>query len=381
MVAGEVSGDLLGADLIAALKKKSPDVEVYGIGGSRMIAEGFRSLYDMERLSVMGFVEVLGRLKELLSIRKRLARQLINDPPDAFVGIDAPDFNAGLEKTLKKNGIPSLHYVSPTVWAWRAGRLKKLKMAIDHMLVMFPFEMEYYEKHNIRATFVGHPVANAIPEVIDKDDFRKQLGISHDGILVALLPGSRNSEMTRLADIFVQAAARILKRYPDAKFVIPFAKDGLKQRFDTALRNHNLEELPVYQFDGKSREVLAASDIALLASGTAALESAVIRTPMVVAYKMNSLTAWLIRKFAYVKLFSMPNNLAGYELVPEFMQSDATPENLSDAVCDLLNDSDRMHRIQAELAKIYHQLRCNSGDLAAEAVIDEVRCANNHQTA
>jgi len=379
MVAGEVSGDLLGADLIKALKLHHPDIEIYGIGGPRMIEQGFRSLYDMERLAVMGLVEVLGRLGELLKIRKTLRDQLISDPPDAFVGIDAPDFNTDLELKLKKAGIPTLHYVSPTVWAWRGYRIKKIRQAVDHMLVVFPFEMKFYEKQHMRATFVGHPAANETPEVIDKTGARKALALPIDKDVIALLPGSRGSELSRHAELFVDSVVRIHARYPDAVFALPFAKPQLRQAFLDAIGKREQQSLPIVYFDGRSREVLAAADVALLASGTAALEAALMRTPMVVTYRMNPLSAWLIKRFAHVKLFSMPNNLAGHELVPEFIQEKATADNLSSSVCRFLEDSARRQHVTRELSGIYTQLRCESGKLAAEAVLSEVRLSRDEK--
>lgn len=378
MVAGEISGDLLGADLIAALKKNYPDIEVYGIGGPRMIEQGFHSLFDMDRLSVMGLIEVLGRLRELLGIRRKLFNQLRADPPDVFLGIDAPDFNTDLELKLKAAGIRTMHYVSPTVWAWRSYRINKIRRAVDHMLVIFPFEMKYYEQNNIRATFVGHLATNDAPEQIDRIAVRRSLGLPEQGKLVAVLPGSRNSELSRHADLFALTLARVHKHFPGAVFAIPFVKPVFKQRFAAALKKYGHEGLPIHNFDGRSREVLLAADVALLASGTAALESAIMRTPMVVTYRMNALSMWLIRRFAHVKLYSMPNNLAGYELVPEYIQHEATAENLSDELCALLSNDERRLTISAELEKIYQQLRCNTGEIASKAIMEEVERARNH---
>ena len=380
MVAGEVSGDLLGADLIAALKKTSPDIEVYGIGGPRMIEQGFNSLFDMDRLSVLGLIEVLGRLRELLGIRRKLFNQLRAEPPDVFIGIDAPDFNTDLELKLKAAGIRTVHYVSPTIWAWRSYRINKIRRAVDHMLVIFPFEMKYYEQNKMRATFVGHPAANETPEHIDRLAARQTLGLPEQGRLLAVLPGSRNSELSRHADLFVQTLARVHQQLPNVVFAVPFVKPGFRQRFMTALKKFGLEDLPIHGFDGRSREVLSAADVALLASGTAALESAVTRTPMVVTYRMNALSMWLIRRFAHVKLYSMPNNLAGYELVPEYIQEQATAANLSSELCVLLTDDDRRAAITSELEKIYQQLRCNTGAVAAKAILEEIERARNRST-
>lgn len=377
MVAGEVSGDLLGADLIRALKQRCDNIEVYGIGGPEMIAQGFHSVFDMERLSVMGLVEVVGRLWELLGIRRKLFNQFRADPPDVFVGIDAPDFNTDLELKLKAVGIRTVHYVSPTIWAWRSSRINKIRRAVDHMLVIFPFEMKYYEQNNMRATFVGHPAANETPERIDRLAVRRSLGLPEQGQLLAVLPGSRNSELSRHADLFVQTLARVHEQFPDVMFAVPFVKPGFKQRFMSVLKKSGIENLPIHEFDGRSREVLSAADVALLASGTAALESAVTRTPMVVTYRMNALSMWLIRHFAHVKLYSMPNNLAGYELVPEYIQEQATADNLSSELCALLADDDRRAAISTELEKIYQQLRCNTGKIASKAILEEVERARS----
>lgn len=378
MVAGEVSGDLLGADLLDAFINKGIDAEFYGIGGPKMIARGFNSLFDMDRLSVMGLVEVIGRLWELIGIRRTLARTLLNNPPDVFIGIDAPDFNTELELRLKKAGIPTVHYVSPTIWAWRTYRINKIKRAVDHMLVIFPFEMDFYAQHQIRATFVGHPAANETPEKIDRKEKRKLLGLPEDKLVLAVLPGSRGSELSRLSDLYVKTMERINSNFPDVVFAIPFVKPEFRTRFYLSLDECGCNELPVYSFDGCSRDVLAAADLALLASGTAALESAVMRTPMVVTYRMNAISMWLIRKFAHVKLYSMPNNLAGYELVPEYIQDDATVDNLFNELSNLLCDNNRRETIARELDKIYHQLRSNSGTLAMNAVMEEIRHASNN---
>lgn len=371
MVAGEVSGDLLGADLIRAFRNSGINVEFYGIGGKNMIAEGFHSLFDMDRLSVMGLVEVIGRLRELLGIRKKLVNILVSDPPDIFIGIDAPDFNTDLELKLKTTGIKTIHYVSPTLWAWRTNRINKIKRAVDHMLVLFPFEIDLYRQHDIKATFIGHPAANDTPEVIDRKQMRKQLGLPLDEHVVAVLPGSRNSELSRLTDLYIETMCIIHQQQPDTVFAIPFVKPEFRKKFMHALKEKGQENLPIYGFEGMSREVLSAADLALLASGTAALESAVMRTPMVVTYKMNPVSMWIIRRFAHVKLYSMPNNLAGYELVPEYIQEDATPENLSTELISLLNDSDRRTRVSAELDKIYQQLRCDSGKVAMKVILEE----------
>lgn len=372
IVAGEVSGDVLGAGLIRALKARLGDVRFEGIAGPRMQAEGCESLYDMERLTVIGF-EGAGKYFSILGIRRRLAEHFIACPPDLFIGIDVPDFNLTLEQRLRAAGITTVHYVSPTVWAWRGYRIRKIHKAVDHMLTLFPFEARYYEAHRIPVTYVGHPLADEIPESYDPRAARAALGLAAEGKLVALLPGSRRSELRRHAALFVETAKWLHARRPGLRFVAPFANPATEHQFVQALRRHGAESLPVARVLHRSREALAACDVALLASGTATLEAALLRKPMVVTYRVSPLSAALVRLFAHVKLYSLPNNLAGRELVPELMQSEAVPEKLGAAVERYLANPERSAHVQAALGEMHAALRQNADVRAAEAVIRVLR--------
>lgn len=368
IVAGEVSGDLLGAGLIRALKARLGGVRFEGIAGPRMQAEGCESLYDMERLTVIGF-EGAGKYLSILGIRRRLAQHFIARPPDLFIGIDVPDFNLTLEQRLKSAGITTVHYVSPTVWAWRGYRIRKIQKAVDHMLTLFPFEARYYEARHIPVTYVGHPLADEIPEDYDPRAARAALGLPEDGELVALLPGSRRSELRRHAGLFVRTAQWLHARRPEARFVAPFASAATEHQFVHALRKHGAESLPIARVLNRSREALAACDVALLASGTATLEAALLRKPMVVTYRVSALSAALVRLFAHVKLYSLPNNLAGREVVPELMQSEAVPEKLGAAVEHYLANPERSASVQATLGEMHAALKRNADVRSAEAVI------------
>ena len=286
LVAGEASGDILGAALIREIRQHFPDARCYGIGGPLMQAEGFDSLYPMERLSVMGLVEVLERIRELLTIRKQLRLRLLADRPDVFVGIDAPDFNLALERSLKANGIATVHYVSPQVWAWREGRLKKIRHSVDHMLALLPFEADYYRDHGVPVTFVGHPLADQIALQPDQQAAQAQLGVTGSGPVIGLLPGSRKAEVGRLGELFLDTARLLRKDFPDARFLIPCANERRKKQLLPVLGNY--PDLDVTVFDGQAQAVMAASDAILIASGTAVLEAALHKKPLVVSYKMEN---------------------------------------------------------------------------------------------
>lgn len=367
MVAGEASGDILGAGLIKALKKKHPDAIFEGIGGPLMIAEGFQSRHPMERLSVMGLVEVLGRIFELLNIRKDLYQHYINNPPDAFIGIDAPDFNLALEKKLRDENIKTAHYVSPSVWAWRQKRIFKIAKSIDLMLCLFPFEAKFYKEHNVPVRFVGHTLADEIPLVTPQTDARKLLGYQSDAQIVALLPGSRGGEVSKLAPLFLETAALCLKKNPTLQFIIPAANEERKQQLEEILIEH--KSLPVKLVLGNSRQVMSASDAILIASGTATLEAMLIKRPMVVSYKVNSLTAMIAKRLLTQPFVSLPNLLAGKELVPEILQDDATAENLCEAVMQRLGNSDAMDQLQATYTDIHKNLQRDADEQSAEALL------------
>lgn len=367
MVAGEASGDILGAGLIKALKKKHPDAIFEGIGGPLMIAEGFQSRHPMERLSVMGLVEVLGRIFELLNIRKDLYQHYINNPPDAFIGIDAPDFNLALEKKLRDENIKTAHYVSPSVWAWRQKRIFKIAKSIDLMLCLFPFEAKFYKEHNVPVRFVGHTLADEIPLVTPQTDARKLLGYESDAQIVALLPGSRGGEVSKLAPLFLETAALCLKKNPALQFIIPAANEERKQQLEEILIEY--KSLPVKLVLGNSRQVMSASDAILIASGTATLEAMLIKRPMVVSYKVNSLTAMIAKRLLTQPFVSLPNLLAGKELVPEILQDDATAENLCEAVMQRLGNSDAMDQLQATYTDIHKNLQRDADEQSAEALL------------
>ncbi len=371
IVAGEASGDFLGADLMEAIKRRMPGVRFEGIAGPRMVAAGCRALYPSDKLAVMGLVEVLAHLREILGIRRHLLQHFLRDPPDVVIGIDAPDFNLPLETKLRAAGVRTVHYVSPTVWAWRQRRVRGIARAVDLMLTVFPFEADFYREHGVPVRFVGHPLADAIPLEADREAARKRLGIAAQAKVVALLPGSRRGEVQRLAGVFLEAALRCQRVNPDLLFVAPMAGAGVRVLFERALAEV-ASELPVTLVDGQSQEVLAAADVALLASGTAALEALLLRRPMVVAYRLAPLTHWLLIRLRMLKIarYSLPNLLAGREVVPEFVQDDADPDNLAAALMGLLEDPQRSEQLQELFGDIHGSLRCNASTQAAAAVVE-----------
>lgn len=370
IVAGETSGDLLGADLIIAIRRRYPNAIFEGIGGPRMVAAGCTAFFSAEKLAVMGFVEVLHHLRELLSIRAYLYRYFTSTPPDIFIGIDAPDFNLALERRLKEAGIPAMHYVSPSVWAWRRGRLQKIGRSVDRMLTLFPFEAELYRQHNIPVTFVGHPLADQIPLEIDRDAVRQQLGLPDGKRVIALLPGSRRSEMRFLGADFIRAAHWLNKQYSDLHFVVPLVNATLRQMFEAYLQEEGAD-LSITLLDGHSHEAMAAADAVLLASGTATLEALLLKRPMVVAYRLAPFTYWLAKRLLRVPWYSLPNNLAGRKLVEEITQDEVTGENLGRALLELLDrpSGEEQRRIYDE---IHRQLRRDASERAADAVLAEI---------
>jgi len=368
IVAGEVSGDYLGAGLMRSLKTRLPNIHFEGIGGPNMQAEGCHSLHDMERLSIIGF-EGLRKYPSILRIRRHLAAHFLSHSPDIFIGIDVPDFNLGLEQSLKSAGIPTVHYVSPTVWAWRGYRIHKIHKAVDHMLTLFPFEADYYRDHHVPVTFVGHPLADQIGEHVDPVALRKKLELPLDRKVIALLPGSRMNELVLHADLFTATAARLHHHNPDLHFVAPFVDNETRAVFEQALQRHDTKGLPLTLLNNHSREAMAAADIVLLASGTATLEAALLRKPMVVTYRLSLFSYFLIRMLSHVKLYSLPNHLAGRRLVPEYIQFDAVPEKLAEAIEHLLSHPEEMNSLRHTLGELHHTLRRNSNERAAEAVI------------
>ena len=367
LVAGEASGDILGAGLMQALKTRHPGISFVGVGGPRMEAEGLRSYFPMERLSVMGLFEVLGRLFELILRRRRLVRTFTAIQPDVFIGIDAPDFNLGLELSLRRKGIRTAHYVSPSVWAWRQKRVFKIRQACDLMLTLFPFEAQFYQQHGVPVRFVGHPLANTIPLQIDQAAARRGLDLPEDATVVALMPGSRGGEVGRLGPLFLDSAERLQALRPGVRFIVPCASPARREQLQLLLVGRQLQpEL----LDGRSHEALAACDAVLIASGTATLEALLFQRPMVVAYRVANFTYRIVRRLIKITSFSLPNLLAGRPLVPEFIQDAATPEALAGAVLTVLQDG----KAQTEsFAAIHRSLRQDASAQAADAVLALVR--------
>lgn len=368
VVAGEVSGDLLGADLIRAIRERFPDARFEGIGGGRMTREGCVSLFPMERLSVMGISEVFGRYREIRGIRKQLIDHFLGTPPDLFIGIDAPDFNLGLETVLRRAGIPVVHYVSPTVWAWRSYRIRKIRRAVDLMLTLFPFEAKYYRKQGIPVAYVGHPLADEIPFETDMMAVRKHLRLPAEGPVVALLPGSRESELAAHSDLFVQTALWLHERHPDMHFAVPFVSRRGRLLFEEAIKRCNAWDVPIVRFSGHARQVMAASDVVLVASGTATLEAALLKKPMVVTYRLSAFSAFLVRAFSHVTMYALPNHLAGRMLVPELLQRQARPERLGAAVQEQLNDREGAQTLRRAYELMHKRLRRRASARAAGAI-------------
>lgn len=369
MIAGEASGDYLASGLIRALREEVPDVEIEGIGGPMMKREGAVIRYPMDTISIMGVDGLAKSLWTILSIRREMYRRFIEHPPDVFVGIDVPDFNLSLERRLRAAGVPTAHYVSPTVWAWREYRINKIRRSVDLMLTLFPFESDYYRERGVPVSFVGHPMADEIPAFIDRAAAREALGVGDAGCIVALLPGSRVSELKRLGQLFVDVAAQIHETgRPGVQFLAPFVSTSTLEYF-RGLVERSAPGLPVRLLEGKSRQVLAASDVALLASGTAALEAALHQTPMVVTYKVSWFTSIMVRLFARVTHFSMPNNLLDDPVVPELMQNRATVGAIRGELEKYLDDEPLRHQTEQTLGRIPEMLRCGANARAAREVL------------
>ncbi len=368
IVAGEASGDLLGASLIASIKLRYPDSIFEGIAGPAMIEQGAKSLFPMDRLSVMGIVEVLGRYRELYGIRQKLAEHFKNNPPDVFIGIDAPDFNLGLEQRLHDADIKTVHYVSPSVWAWRQGRVKNIYKCTDLVLTLFPFEAEFYKKHRVPVSFVGHPLADIIPLQSDKNAARKNLSLPLESEVLALLPGSRSNELQYLSEPFLEAVKWLKKQLPNLEVIVPLANINRRQQFEEILRNTS--DAPSLKLvDGQSREVMASADVVLLASGTAALEAMLLKKPMVVAYKLSPITYWIAKWLVKVKNVSLPNLLAGESLVPEYIQHEATPDNLGRAVLAYFKNPKQIKNIHHRFNDIHQSLKQDASHKAADAIL------------
>ncbi|MFS0826074.1 lipid-A-disaccharide synthase [Pseudomonas phoenicis] len=362
LVAGEASGDILGSGLMRALKARHPDVRFIGVGGPLMEAEGMQSYFPMERLAVMGLVEVLGRLRELLKRRKDLIETLLGERPDVFIGIDAPDFTLNIELKLRQAGIKTVHYVSPSVWAWRQKRVLKIRQGCDLMLTLLPFEARFYEEQGVPVRFVGHPLADTIPLQADRDAARLALGLGH-GPVVALMPGSRGGEVGRLGALFLETAERLREQLPGVRFVLPCANATRRAQIEQMLGGR---DLPLTLLDGQSHQALAACDAVLIASGTATLEALLYKRPMVVAYRLAPLTYWILKRMVKSPYVSLPNLLAQRLLVPELLQDAATSEALAATLAPLVQDGSA----QTEpFDRIHRTLRRDASNQAADAVL------------
>ena len=362
LVAGESSGDQLGAGLIRSLKLHYPEAQFEGIGGDKMLSEGFRSLYPMDRLSVMGFIEPLKRLPELLGIRRHLYQHFTNNRFDLVVGIDSPDFNLGLEKKLRQQGLLTAHYVSPSVWAWRQGRVKKIASAVDLMLTLLPFEADFYKQHDVPVVFVGHPLAEEIPLVTDTIQARKWLNLPEAGPILTLMPGSRASEVDSLGRLFLEVAQSCRRQLPDLHLIVPAASHDRLEQLNGLLNKY--PTMSVTLLDGHSHLAMAAADVVLLSSGTSTLEAMLLNKPMVVSYRLGKWTYALVSRMLKVPWVSLPNLLASETLVPELLQDNATVDNLSEAVLTYFLDEKKVLALQHRFAEL-HQTLCHGGNRAA----------------
>ena len=368
IVAGEASGDLLGAALIKALKERWPEVTFFGIAGPKMIAEGAEALYPLEKLAVRGYVEVIRHLREILAIRTGIYREIVRQRPDLFIGIDAPDFNLGLEAKLKAVGVPTVHYVSPSLWAWRPERIHSIGKSVDRMLVMFPFEEEIYEKAGIPVSYVGHPLADALPLEPDRLEARAQLRLGSRNTGVALLPGSRLSELEFHADLMIETARILHAKRPELAFFVPLATRETRDYFESRLYALEARELPITILFGHAPLALHACDVALVKSGTAALEAALARCPMVVTYKLNPLTYRLVTRKALLPYYSLPNILAGEFIVPELLQDQATPGNLAQALGNWLDNKVARERLRVRFASLHESLAKGHDERVSQAL-------------
>ncbi|GAA0834155.1 MAG: lipid-A-disaccharide synthase [Cupriavidus sp.] len=372
MVAGEASGDLLASLLLEGLHARLGDsVEFAGIGGRRMQAQGFVSHWPMETLSVNGYVEVLGSLREILATRRAIREQLLAQPPLCFIGVDAPDFNFGLEVPLRRAGIPVVHFVSPSIWAWRAGRIRTIARAVDHILCLFPFEPEIYAKAGIPATYVGHPLADVIPMVPDVAGARAKLGLPEGKRIVAVLPGSRQSEVRNLGATFFDAMARMQRMDGNLAFVLPAANAALREIVQELHARY--PEIALTIVDGQSHLAMESSDVVLLASGTATLEAALYKKPMVISYKVPWLTAQIMKRQGYLPYVGLPNILSGRFVVPELLQDDATPEALARETLLQLNDEGNIAFLREHFTAMHETLKRDTANLAAGVVVDLMR--------
>ena len=378
MVAGETSGDLLASHLIRALRQHLPDAEFFGIGGPKMQAEGFDVRWPCELLAVHGYVDAIKRYRELSGIRRELLAQIRLERPTAFIGVDAPDFNLWLEGKTRDAGIPAIHFVSPSIWAWRGGRIKRIARSVSHMLCLFPFEPELYERAGVPVSYVGHPLADEFPLEPDRAEARERLGIAAERRVVAMLPGSRQSEVRNLADIFIGTAKILHERDPERLFLVPLATRETRQLFEEALHRQDAGELPIRMLFGHAVEAMTAADVVLVASGTASLEAALLKRPMVITYRIGKWQYRLMKRMAYLPWVGLPNILCGETVVPELLQDEADPEHLAAAIDDWFADDARRAAVEARFTALHHTLRQDTARRAAEAILpylDKARAA------
>ena len=369
MVAGETSGDMLANRLLSGLRPALPDAHMHGIGGPRMAEHGFINDWPMDKLSVRGLFEVLAHYREISGIRKQLREQLLLEKPDVFIGVDAPDFNLDLEIQLKRAGIPTMHYISPSIWAWRGGRIKKIAEAVSHMLVVFPFEEEIYRKAGIPVTYVGHPLAQVIPMETDMVAARDELGLDKNARVVTILPGSRMSEIKYNTEAFIQTAKILCQRDPYLQIVVPMAGEKQRSYYIKLVVDAKLDNVPVLLIDGRSHTAIAAADAVLVASGTASLEVALFKKPMVIAYKMMEASWQILRHMGYQPWIGLPNILAREFLVPEFLQSAARPDAMADALWQQLSDEALQERLKQRFVDMHHSLLRDTANVSAQAVL------------
>ncbi|MDO8438936.1 MAG: lipid-A-disaccharide synthase [Telluria sp.] len=373
MVAGEVSGDMLAARLLAGLRPHVPDAFFHGIGGPRMMEQGFVSDLPMDTLTVRGLFEVIPRYREIKGIQNTLRDRLIANPPDVFIGADYPGFNLGLEMQLREAGIPTMHFVSPQIWAWRGGRIKKIVKAVSHMLVIFPFEEEIYRKAGVPVTYIGHPLAEMIPLQPDQAGARRTLGLPDDVRVITVMPGSRMGELKYLAEPFIGAVKLLAQRDPDLRFVVPMAGEAQRRYFNELVAKAGLSDVRIDLVDGQSHAAIAAADAVLVASGTATLEVALFKKPMVIAYKVMAASWHIMRHMGYQPWIGLPNILAREFVVPEFLQHAATPQALADATWAQLNDAPNRARLVQRFTDMHHSLLRNSAEESAAAVMKVIR--------
>lgn len=366
LVAGEASGDILGAGLIKALRRRYPDVKVIGVGGERMAAAGLRSLFPMEKLSVMGITEVIAHLPELFRLRGRLVRELLHRRPDVVITIDSPDFTLGVAKRAHAAGLKTAHYVSPSVWAWRQGRVKGIRRDVDLMLTLLPFEARFYEEHGVPVVFVGHPLADLIELDVDSAAARRRLGLAGEGVILAVLPGSRAGEVGQLMPDFLDAMTRLHASRPDLRFVIPAASQARRQQIDALLMAS--PDLPVTVVDGRSREVMAAADVVMMASGTATLEGLLLKKPMVVGYRLGGLTYAIVSRLVKSEFLTLPNLLCRKPLIPELVQNDLDGAALAEQVRNWLDNPQRVAALRDDFTRVHQQLRGGASEKAAAAI-------------